>query len=155
MRLLGELSLAVAGVDIDGVSTTVVALNPRATFDEDGQKIWKSQMEALTAFVPTVSGPLVVAGDLNTTRFRPEFEELLTGGLTDAIDSLGQAWKPSFSLKSVWPLGALGFVARLDQALVNDGIRALHIKNLRPRGSDHVPFLISLAVRTPPTPEAS
>jgi len=45
----------------------------------------------------------------------PEFEELLNVGLDDAIDSLGQAWKPSFSLKSVWPLGAFGVVARLDQ----------------------------------------
>jgi endonuclease/exonuclease/phosphatase (EEP) superfamily protein YafD len=118
-----------------------------ATFDPDGQEIWKQQIEALKTFIPTVSGPLVVAGDLNTTRYRPEFEELLDTGLMDGIDSLGQAWKPSFSLKSVWPLGSIGFIARLDHALVNDRIRALKVRNLRPRGSDHLPFVITLAVR--------
>ena len=147
MRTLGPLKLAVAEVDIDGVTTTITALNPMATFDPDGQEIWKQQIEALKTFIPTVRGPLVVAGDLNTTRYRPEFEELLDAGLTDGIDSLGQAWKPSFSLKSVWPLGGFGFITRLDHALVNDRIRSLHVDNLRPRGSDHLPFVITLAVR--------
>ena len=157
MRIIGALRLAIAEVDIDGIATTIATLNPMATFDPDGQEIWKQQIEALKTFIPTVSGPLVVAGDLNTTRYRPEFEELLDTGLLDGIDSLGQAWKPSFSLKSVWPLGGIGFIARLDHALVNDRIRALNVRNLRPRGSDHLPFVITLAVRpfdesTAPTP---
>jgi endonuclease/exonuclease/phosphatase (EEP) superfamily protein YafD len=147
MRDIGRLRLAVAEVEIGGIVTTIAALNPMSTFDQDGQKIWKEQIEELKVYVPTVSGPLVVAGDLNSTEFRPEFEELLEVGLDDAIDSLGQAWKPSFSLKSVWPLGAFGVVARLDQALVNEQICALKVHNLKPRGSDHLPFVITLAVR--------
>jgi endonuclease/exonuclease/phosphatase (EEP) superfamily protein YafD len=147
MRSRGELRLAVGEVDIGGIVTTIAALNPRSTFDKDGQEIWKDQLDELKSYVPTVSGPLVVAGDLNSTEFRPEFEELLEVGLDDAIDSLGQAWKPSFSLKSVWPLGAFGVVARLDQALVNDQVVALKIRNLKHRGSDHLPFVIRLAVR--------
>jgi endonuclease/exonuclease/phosphatase (EEP) superfamily protein YafD len=148
VRSIGPLRLAVAEVEIDGVLTTVTALNPRSTFDENGQETWKQQIEELKAYVPTVSGPLVVAGDLNGTEFRPEFAELLDVGLDDAIDSLGQAWKPSFSLKSVWPLGALGVVARVDQALVNEQICAVKVRNLKPRGSDHLPFVITLAVRS-------
>ena len=147
MRTIGPLQLAIAEVDIEAIATTIAALNPMATFDPDGQEIWKQQIKALETFIPTVTGPLVVAGDLNTTRYRPEFEELLDTGLLDGIDSLGQAWKPSFSLKSVWPLGGIGFIARLDHALVNDRVRALKVRNLRPRGSDHLPFVITLAVR--------
>jgi endonuclease/exonuclease/phosphatase (EEP) superfamily protein YafD len=147
VRSIGELRLAVAEVEVGGILTTIAALNPRSTFDENGHDTWKEQIEELESYVPTVSGPLVVAGDLNSTEFRPEFEELLEVGLDDAIDSLGQAWKPSFSLKSVWPLGALGVIARLDQALVNDQVCALRIRNLKPRGSDHLPFVITLAVR--------
>jgi endonuclease/exonuclease/phosphatase (EEP) superfamily protein YafD len=148
MTSVGELRLAVAEVEVDGVVTTIVGLNPRSTFDKDGQEIWKDQMEDLKAYVPTVAGPLVVAGDLNSTEFRPEFEDLLKDGLDDAIDSLGQAWKPSFSLKSVWPLGAIGVIARLDQALVNDQVCALKVRNLKPCGSDHLPFVITLAIRS-------
>ncbi len=149
MRDLGPLRVALAEIEVGGVVTTVAGLNPRATFDEDGQEIWKEQIAELREFVPTVATPLVVAGDLNSTKFRPEFEELLTLGLTDAIDALGQAWKPSFSLSSVWPLGALGVIARLDQALVNEDITALRVHNLKACGSDHLPFVITLAVRPP------
>jgi endonuclease/exonuclease/phosphatase (EEP) superfamily protein YafD len=147
VRSMGPLRLAVAEVEIAGMPTTIAALNPRSTFDDDGQEIWKAQIDELKRYVPTVGGPLVVAGDLNSTEFRPEFDELLEIGLDDAIDALAQSWKPSFSLKSVWPLGALGVVARLDQALVNDRICALHVHNLHPCGSDHLPFVVTLAVR--------
>jgi endonuclease/exonuclease/phosphatase (EEP) superfamily protein YafD len=147
VRSFGRLRLSVAEVEIDGILTTIAALNPRSTFDQDGHEIWKDQIDELKSYVPTVSGPLVVAGDLNSTEFRPEFDELLELGLTDAIDSLGEAWKPSFSLKSVWPLGVVGVIARIDQALVNDQLWALNVRNLELCGSDHLPFVITLAVR--------
>ncbi len=118
-----------------------------ATVDAGGHQTWKAQIEALKSYIPEVKGPLVIAGDLNSTRFRPEFLELLDAGLIDLIDSLGQAWKPSFSLKSVSSLGRIGWIARLDHALGNDGVRSRRIRNLKPRGSDHLPFLITLAVR--------
>ncbi len=147
MRTMGPLILAVAEVNVDGARVTIAALNPMTAFDPDGHATWKEQMEALKDFVPTVDGALVVAGDLNTTSYRPEFKELLSLGLSDGIDSLGEAWRPSFSLKSVWPLGALGAIARIDHALVNDHVRSLKVKNLHARGSDHLPFLITLAIR--------
>ena len=106
MQAIGPLHLAVAKVEIGGVLTTIAVLNPMATVDPGGHETWKAQIEALKSFIPEVDGPLVIAGDLNTTRYRPEFQELLDAGLVDLIDSLGQAWKPSFSLKSVFPLGA-------------------------------------------------
>ncbi|MCU1396616.1 MAG: hypothetical protein JWM34_5044 [Ilumatobacteraceae bacterium] len=148
MRTMGPLSLAVADVDVAGVALTIAALNPMTAFDPNGHATWKEQMEALKAFIPTVTGPLVIAGDLNTTSYRPEFKELLELGLTDSIDSLGEAWRPSFSLKSVWPLGALGAIARIDHALVNDQVRSLRVKNLPAKGSDHLPFVITLALRS-------
>jgi len=147
MRRIGPLNLAVAEIKVDGVLTTIAGLNPEAPFDSGGYEQWRAQIEALESFVPEVVGPLVVAGDLNTTRFRPEFQELLDTGLIDCIDALGQAWKPSFSLRSVLPLGAWSLVMRLDHALSNDGVRPLRVRNLEARGSDHLPFLITLAVR--------
>jgi endonuclease/exonuclease/phosphatase (EEP) superfamily protein YafD len=148
MRRIGQLNLAVAEVDIGGVHTTVAALNPDTAFESGGHDTWKAQIEALKSFIPDVRGALVVAGDLNTTQFRPEFQELLDAGLNDCIDSLGQAWKPSFSLRSVAPVGAFGLIARLDHALANDRVRSLKVRNLKARGSDHLPFIITLAVQS-------
>ena len=148
MQQVGPLTLALAEVCIADIAVTVAALNPMATFDEGGHATWKEQIHALKGFIPTIKGPLVVAGDLNMTSYRPEFRALLRLGLSDAIDSLGKSLKPSFSLKSVWPLGALGAIARLDHALTNDRIRAVDVKNMAAMGSDHIPFVITLALRS-------
>ncbi len=147
MATLGPLKLAIADIDVDGVSTLVLALNPMATVDPGGHETWKEQIEALKELVPTLSGPLIIAGDLNTTRYRPEFEELLEMGLRDAFDLLGKALNPSFKLGADGVLGKVGAVARLDHALVAEGSFPLSVENLEPCGSDHLPFKLRVAVR--------
>ncbi len=149
-RRLGPLRLAIAEIVLDGVDVLVVALNPMAAVDPGGHVTWKEQIEALKEFVPTLKGPVIIAGDLNTTRYRPEFEELLSLGYADAIDSLGKGLNPSFKLSSGGVLGAIGPVARLDHALVNADVHAMSIRNLEPCGSDHLPFVIGLAIRSAP-----
>jgi endonuclease/exonuclease/phosphatase (EEP) superfamily protein YafD len=145
--VIGPLRLAIADIDVDGISTLVVALNPMATVDPGGHETWKAQIDVLKEFVPTVDGPFVIAGDLNTTRYRPEFEELLELGLRDAIDALGKGLNPSFKLGAEGVLSSVGAVARLDHALVNDCVFPLSVENLEPCGSDHLPFELRVAVR--------
>lgn len=147
MTIIGPLRLAIADININGVSTLVVALNPMATVDPGGHETWKEQIEALKEFVPTITGPLIIAGDLNTTRYRPEFEELLELGLTDAIDALGKGLNPSFKLGAEGVLATVGAVARLDHALVNDMAFPLRVENLESCGSDHLPFKLKVAIR--------
>ena len=146
-RRIGPLRLAIADVDVDGTSTLVVALNPMATVDTDGHVTWKEQIRVLAEFVPTLSGPVVIAGDLNTTRYRPEFEQIMKLGYSDAIDSLGKGLNPSFKLTAGGALGSVGAVIRLDHALVNDDMHAVSMSNLEACGSDHIPFIVDLAVR--------
>jgi endonuclease/exonuclease/phosphatase (EEP) superfamily protein YafD len=146
MDTIGPLRLAIAELDVDGTTTTVVALNPMATVDPGGHETWKEQIDELKKFVPTLSGPVIIAGDLNTTRYRPEFTELLDLGLSDAIDSLGKGLDTSFKLGSEGAL-AVGAVARLDHALVNDQVHALRVEDLEACGSDHLPFRMTVAIR--------
>ena len=147
MMTIGPLRLAIADVDVEGLSVLVVGLNPMATVDPGGHETWKEQIEALKEFAPTIIGPLIIAGDLNTTRYRPEFEELLELGLHDAIDALGKGLDPSFKLSAEGVLSTVGAVARLDHALVNDGVFPLAMEDLEPCGSDHQPFKLRVAVR--------
>src|SRR3954447_1616304 len=148
MDKIGPLRLAIAEIDVEGTLTTVVALNPMATVDPGGHETWKEQIDELKKFVPTLNGPAIIAGDLNTTRYRPEFTELLDLGLTDAIDSLGKGLDTSFKLGSDGVLGDVGAVARLDHALVNDRVHALAVEALEAGGSDHLPFKLTVAIRT-------
>ena len=147
MTQIGPLRLAIADITVHGASVLVVALNPMATVDPGGNVMWKEQIEVLKDFVPTLTGPVLIAGDLNTTRYRPEFEQLLKLGLSDAIDSLGKGLNPSFKLGAVGLLGSIGPVARLDHALVNQSMHAVRVDNLDPCGSDHLPFKITVAIR--------
>jgi endonuclease/exonuclease/phosphatase (EEP) superfamily protein YafD len=104
-------------------------------------------MDALIAHVPTVQGPHVVAGDLNTTTFRPKVQELLDTGLVDAHESLGEGLSASFKLAADGVLAAPGAVVRLDHALLSENVRAISADDLPSEGSDHVPFAVTLAVR--------
>jgi endonuclease/exonuclease/phosphatase (EEP) superfamily protein YafD len=143
-RAIGPLRVAIADIDVDGTSTLIVALNPTATVDDGGQEVWEEQLAALVDFLPTLTGPVMVAGDLNSTRYRPEFEQILELGFTDAIDALGEGLSPSFKLTAGNEVGA---VVRLDHALTSAGVHGTSMRNLEACGSDHLPFLLELAVR--------
>jgi endonuclease/exonuclease/phosphatase (EEP) superfamily protein YafD len=104
-------------------------------------------MDALIGYVPSVVGPFVVAGDLNTTTFRPKIQELSDTGLTDAHESLGQGLSSSFKLSASGVLAAPGAVVRLDHVLLSDGVRAISADDLDSADSDHLPFVVTLAVR--------
>ena len=145
-HILGPLRVAVAEIEIDGSSLLVVALNPMATVDEGGHETWTEQLQALQDFLPTLDGPIVIAGDLNSTRFRPEFEEIMALGYTDAIDALGKGLSASFKVAA---RSGLGGVVRLDHALTNADVHGVSMKNLEACGSDHIPFKLQLAVRVP------
>ena len=147
---VGPLRVVVAEVEMDGTSLLIVALNPMATLDAGGHETWKEQLQALEDFLPTLDGPIVIAGDLNSTRFRPEFEQIMALGYADAIDALGKGLSASFKLAA---RSGLCGVVRLDHALTNSEVHGVSMKNLEACGSDHIPFQVELAVRVNPQPD--
>jgi len=141
---VGPLRVVVADIEMDGTNLLIVALNPMATLDSGGHETWLEQLQALEDFLPTLDGPVVIAGDLNSTRFRPEFEQIMALGFTDAIDALGKGLSVSFKLAA---RSGIGGVVRLDHALTNSEVHGVSMKNLEACGSDHIPFQVELAVR--------
>lgn len=149
----GPLALAQAVVDVGGQRLTVLALNPMAVVDPDGYPRWDAQMDELIRHLRTVRAPYVVAGDLNATTFRPKTRQLLRLGLRDAHESMGRGLSASFKLGAQGALAAPGAVVRLDHALTSRHVRAVADHDLDSAGSDHVPFVVELAVR-PARPRA-
>ena len=144
---LGRLKLTKAAVDVGGPTLTIVGLNPTAAVDPGGFEEWDQQLDALIRHVPSLRGPFVVAGDLNTTTYRPKVRELLATGLVDAHESLGQGLSSSFKLSADGVLAVPGAVVRLDHVFLSDDVRAVSAEDLPSEGSDHVPFVVTLAVR--------
>jgi endonuclease/exonuclease/phosphatase (EEP) superfamily protein YafD len=148
---LGPLKLTQAILDIGGPTLTIVGLNPTAAVDPGGFEEWEKQLDELIRYVPTLFGPFVIAGDLNTTTYRPKVRELLATGLIDAHESLGQGLSPSFKLAAEGVL-ATAPVVRLDHVFLSHDVRAISAEDLASEGSDHFPFVVTLAVRPPNHP---
>lgn len=93
--------------------------------------------------------PLVIAGDLNTRVYRAAYAKIRHAGLETAHRELGAGWRPSFALAARGFVARIGPLVRLDHALLDRWVWARQIKDLDNAGSDHRPFVVSLAVRAP------
>ena len=93
--------------------------------------------------------PLVIAGDLHTTIHRASYRDLEKVGLNSAHDDLGLGLRPSFKLAAAGILARLGPLVRLDHALTNRSVWATEVHDLDGAGSDHRPFVVTLAARPP------
>ncbi|MEO6122092.1 MAG: endonuclease/exonuclease/phosphatase family protein [Ilumatobacteraceae bacterium] len=144
---VGQLKLTHAVLLCGSREVQIIGIIPNAVVDPGGFDIWKSQIGSLIEHIPSLEKPVVIAGDFNTTRFRPEFRALLKAGLTDAHDALGRSLKPSFRLSTDGVLSKPGVVIRLDHALLSKSIVALDADDLESGGSDHLPFVMTLAVQ--------
>jgi endonuclease/exonuclease/phosphatase (EEP) superfamily protein YafD len=145
---VGPLVITHAVVSCGPKPVGLLAVHPTAMVDPGGYDEWQAQLDALMSYIPSVSGPFIIAGDLNSTRFRPEFQQLLDMGLIDAHDTLGRGLSTSFRLSAKGALAAAGTVVRLDHALLSAGVWPVAARDLEPCGSDHVPFALTVAVHT-------
>ncbi len=146
---LGDFRIVQAELDVDGVGLTLIGVNPWAVVDPGGAPRWADQTAELERYLRGVAPPTVVAGDFNSTTFRPAFAQLLDLGYADAHDLLGRGLHRTFKLGADGLAGALGPVTRLDHALVSRGVFPVEIIDLDAAGSDHVPFIAAVAVKRP------
>lgn len=83
--------------------------------------------------------PLIIAGDMNSTPWAPEFNKLLTD--TRLRDS-----QLGFGIQPSWGVGSL-FQVPIDHVLVSKQFQVLNRKIGPDIGSDHRPVLVTLAIR--------
>jgi endonuclease/exonuclease/phosphatase (EEP) superfamily protein YafD len=132
-------------VDVDGTPTLVWNVHTMPPFNPPQHRLWLAQLATLAEESARVSGPLVLAGDLNLTRHHQSYADLARQ-LTDAYRDCGRvmAW--------TWPSGgAMGArifpKLRLDHVWLGNGARCAHIEEGVGYGSDHRP--IRIEVRLP------
>ncbi|MEP6623612.1 MAG: endonuclease/exonuclease/phosphatase family protein [Acidimicrobiia bacterium] len=128
----GGRSLRIVAVHIDG------PLHGRAQ--------WQSELARLRPVASRYRGPLAIVGDFNATRWNPPFRDLLAVPLTDAHESRG------LGLTRSWPVRGTAFAAfgplmRLDHALTNRDAAATRVRDVEISGSDHVGFIVTVAMK--------
>jgi endonuclease/exonuclease/phosphatase (EEP) superfamily protein YafD len=141
---LGDMWLPTAVIDVDDVPLRVLGVH--VTDPTRSVHDWREELSVLRDYARSVSGPLVMAGDFNASRWNPQFHDLLDVGLRDATETTGRG------LTSSWPVGRLlPFpIMRLDHALGNGSVVAVADRDVRVPGSDHLASVTEWAVRTDP-----
>lgn len=100
---------------------------------------WGADWSMLNRLVPRLTGPVVLAGDLNTTLDHAPLRRLLGEGFADAARTANAGWQPTY------PNG-FGLIA-IDHVLTRDGYDAVSTARRSLSGTDHWALLARLAAR--------
>jgi endonuclease/exonuclease/phosphatase (EEP) superfamily protein YafD len=142
-----ERPYVVARLAAPGATPLVVGVHPASpspTEPEDSRER-NYQLDHIGGTVEGVAGPVIVAGDLNTTPWSPHFRDLLAAtGLRDA--AAGRGWLPT------WPawLGPAGIP--IDHVLVRGEVAVAGLRRGPDIGSDHHPLVADLRIGGHPGP---
>jgi endonuclease/exonuclease/phosphatase (EEP) superfamily protein YafD len=104
--------------------------NARLTADN------RDYIEALAAELETESGPVIIAGDLNTTLWSNNIEPLLRHPVQ---------WPANAGLAYTWPAARPWMAIQIDQVLTR-GMTAGNYRTLGDIGSDHYPVRVDLVI---------
>ncbi|MCW2785896.1 MAG: hypothetical protein JWP74_2413 [Marmoricola sp.] len=123
----------------------LVAVHMAQPLDAPGE--WRAGWGVLNDLLPTLKGPVVVAGDFNTTVFHGPMRQLLGNGFSDAARTANSGWQPT------WPSGSLllpgmpsglGLMA-IDHVITNGSFKAVSTDAYDVDGSDHRALVARLA----------
>jgi vancomycin resistance protein VanJ len=130
-----------AGVAVETGGVTVAAIHlPSPVWPPHGA-IRNQGMAAAeaAAALAAVTGPLIIAGDLNATRWNRPYRTI-KGDLTDAVRTVSRDWFLTYPTRAP--------VVRIDHCFVRD-LEPVSARRLPPAGSDHHPLLLGLRRMTP------
>jgi endonuclease/exonuclease/phosphatase (EEP) superfamily protein YafD len=137
---LGRLPAIQARVRGPSGTFTIIGVHLSAPVTGRRAAARNQQLVELAARSAAVDGPLVVAGDFNTTPYSPYFADWLdAAGLTDS--RRGRTLSPS------WPTMLRLAGIPIDHVAVNDGFTLLSHRRLPNFESDHFGALVEVALR--------
>ncbi len=129
-----------AHVAAPGGDIAIFAVHPRPPHprNTDG---WLEDMRALKRILADQEGPVLVAGDFNSTRDHAAFREVLALGFRDAADQAGAGFLPTYPARHKF-----GPLVAIDHVLTRDaGLRATSATTFTVRGTDHRAVVVQYA----------
>ena len=150
----GPLTVVRAVVECGSRRLVVIGVHLSAPLAKGGYRLWRRELGELRDLVATLTPPFVLVGDFNSSRFRPEFARFVRGArLTDVHGGVGKGLTRSLKLSDRGLISRVPAFTRVDHALLSAGVHAVDVQNLPTLGSDHHPFLATLAVQPDPIGE--
>lgn len=127
-----------ATVTVSSESIAVYAVHPAAPGLFDHSR-WAGDMEALAGILGEEKGPVIVAGDFNTTRNHRSFRDIEALDFADAADQAGAGFMPTF------PNGRLPVpVVAIDHVMVHgSALSAAQATTVVVSGADHRALVVT------------
>jgi len=139
---LGRLPAIEARVRGPSGTFTLIGVHLSAPVTQRRAAARNQQLTELAARAAAIQGPLIVAGDFNTTPYSPYFTTFLEkSGLTDS--------RRGRTLSTSWPTMLRWVGIPIDHVTVNDRFTILSHRRLRNFESDHFGALVEVALRDP------
>jgi endonuclease/exonuclease/phosphatase (EEP) superfamily protein YafD len=133
------LPIVIARIAIGDDVVTVIAVHPPHPTSADFARIRALHMKAIAEIAARTEGPLVVAGDFNSTPWSRPFHDLTAQGrLSDA--AARRPWQ------TTWPTWLPGLGLPIDHVLTNRQLVARRLERGPNIGSDHYPLTADLMV---------
>ncbi len=121
---------------IDGTPCTLIATHPLPPVGANYAHARNAHLRALAARLHAIVGPVVVAGDLNTTPYAPCYRDLIANSILR--NAASRRWHPP-TWRAHGPLAL-----PLDHLLVSPTIAVVDHRVLSSCGSDHCAVLVDL-----------
>lgn len=122
---------------VNGRIVSYVTTHPIPPLGKAGFGARNEQLASIAAVINSIRGPRLLIGDLNTTMWADQHEQLLRStGLRNA--------RHGFGVIPTWPKQLPIAMIPIDHCLVSEDIAVLDIRSGPDIGSDHLPLLIAL-----------
>ncbi|REJ76501.1 MAG: hypothetical protein DWQ29_16120 [Planctomycetota bacterium] len=129
--------IVIARLQREGETLTVIGAHPFPPMGSAGVARRNRQLGKTGEVAAAVEGPLVLAGDLNTTSWSPAFGELLErASLFDT--------RRGFGVQPTWPAGRAVLQIPIDHCLVSSDVRVVDRRVGPDVGSDHLPIVVDV-----------
>lgn len=123
-----------------GRIVTYVTTHPIPPIGNAGFAARNEQLASIAAVINSIRGPRLLIGDLNTTMWADQYEQLLRStGLRDA--------RHGFGVIPTWPKQLPIAMIPIDHCLVSEDFAVLDIRSGPDVGSDHFPLIVNLELR--------
>lgn len=125
--------------EINGSPISILATHPFPPVSQEKFLLRNKQLKEIAELTKSRKGNLILVGDLNTSSYSPNFQELLKKG--DLKDS-----RKGFGIASTWPVNYLIVRTTLDHILYKGKLQVIKRTTERSIGSDHLPIYMEFGL---------
>ncbi|MDJ0569918.1 MAG: endonuclease/exonuclease/phosphatase family protein [Pleurocapsa sp. MO_192.B19] len=130
-----------ASLIVSGHRISLITTHPLPPVNDDYYHSRNSQLNEVALVSKNVGNPLILIGDLNVTMWSSDYMALETG--TNLVNA-----RKGFGILPTWPTILPMFMIPIDHCLVSSDFQVLEIKVGKNVGSDHLPLIVDLGLKS-------